>query len=97
MPGNGKGNGRGKKPIDWDALELQVFNLRFESMSPEDRMRKAQMLASTFRRHREPLPDQLEILIQREIAVPRPSWRYGRLPRRLSARWEGVREPDKTG
>jgi len=79
-------NKRGSSAVDWDALELQVFNLRFESMSPEDRTRKAQRLASTFRRHNEPLPDQLEILIQREIAAPRPSRRYRQLPRSLSAR-----------
>ncbi len=79
-------NKRGLSSVDWDALELQVFNLRFESISREDRMRKAQRLASTFRRHSEPLPDQLEILIQREPAAPIPLWRSRRLARNVSAR-----------
>jgi hypothetical protein len=78
-------NKRGQNAVDWDALELQVFNLRFESMSPEDTMRKAQRLASTFRRHNEPLPDRLEILVQREAGAPRPSRRSSRLPRSVSA------------
>ncbi len=73
-------------PVNWDALELQVFNLRFESISPEDRMSKAQRLASTFRKHREPLPEYLQILIQSESAAPRRPLRFRRLSLNVSSR-----------
>lgn len=50
---------RKRKPIDWDAMELQAFNLRFEPMSPQDKLKKARKLAITFRRYNQPLPDEL--------------------------------------
>ena len=49
-----------RKSLDWDALELQAFNLRFERMSREDKLKKARRLAITFRRHNEPLPGGLK-------------------------------------
>ena len=49
---------RKRKPIDWDAMELQAFNLRFEPMSPKDKLKKARKLAPTFRRHNPPLPNE---------------------------------------
>jgi len=51
------------RPIDWDTLELQAHNLRCEPMSPEDRLRKAQKLAATFRNHGQPLPNSLAVLV----------------------------------
>jgi len=50
---------RKRKPIDWDAMELQAFNLRFEPISPQDKLKKARRLATTFRRYHQPLPDEL--------------------------------------
>jgi len=50
---------RKRKPIDWDAMELQAFNLRFEPMSPQNKLKKARRLAITFRRYHRPLPDEL--------------------------------------
>ena len=50
---------RKRKPIDWDAMELQAFNLRFESMSPQNKLKKARRLAITFRRYHRPLPHEL--------------------------------------
>jgi len=54
----GKTN-RKPKTIDWDAMELQAFNLRFEPISPQDKLRKARKLAITFRRYHRPLPNEL--------------------------------------
>lgn len=51
-----------RKSLDWDALELQAFNLRFERISREDKLKKARRLATTFRRHNEPLPGGLKTL-----------------------------------
>lgn len=48
-----------RKPVDWDAMELQVFNLRFEPISSEDQLEKARKLAITFREHGQPLPNRL--------------------------------------
>ena len=53
---------RKRKSIDWDALELQAYNVRFEHMSREDKLKKARRLATTFRRHNEPLPRELKTL-----------------------------------
>jgi hypothetical protein len=53
---------RKRKSLDWDALELQAFNLRFERMSREDKLKKARWLATTFRKHNEPLPRGLKTL-----------------------------------
>ena len=50
---------RKRKPIDWDAMELQAFNLRFEPISPQDKVKKARKLAATFWKHNQPLPDEL--------------------------------------
>ncbi len=47
------------KPIDWDAIELQAFNLRFEPISAKEKLKKARKLATTFRRYNQPLPDEL--------------------------------------
>jgi len=52
--------GVGREPVDWDKLELQIFNLKFEPLSPEDRLRKARDLAAAFKTHREPLPPSLD-------------------------------------
>jgi hypothetical protein len=51
------------RPVDWDALELQAHDLRYEPMSPEDRLRKAQKLAARFREHGQPLPNCLAVLL----------------------------------
>ncbi|MFC1848548.1 hypothetical protein ACFLXV_04495, partial [Chloroflexota bacterium] len=61
-------NRRRSDPVNLDDLELEAFNLRFERMSPEDRLRKARELAITFRKHRQPLPDGLADLIRRRKA-----------------------------
>jgi hypothetical protein len=53
---------RKRKSLDWDALELRAFNLRFERLSREDKLKKARRLATTFRRHNEPLPRGLKTL-----------------------------------
>jgi hypothetical protein len=52
---------RKRKSLDWDALELQAYNVRFEHMSREDKLKKARRLATTFRKHNEPLPRGLKI------------------------------------
>ncbi len=54
---------REAKPINWDNLELQVYNLRYEPISPEEKLKKAQKLAAIFRKNRQPLPNQLAILV----------------------------------
>jgi len=51
------------RPVDWDRLELQAHDLRYEPMSPEDRLRKARKLAATFRAHGQPLPNSLAVLV----------------------------------
>ena len=53
---------RKRKTIDWDALELEAFNLRFERISREDKLKKARRLATMFRRHNEPVPKGLKTL-----------------------------------
>jgi len=53
---------RKRKLIDWDALELEAFNLRFERMSREDKLKRARRIATTFRRHNEPVPEGLKTL-----------------------------------
>jgi hypothetical protein len=53
---------RKRKLIDWDALELEVFNLRFERVSREDKLKRARRIATTFRRHNEPMPKGLKTL-----------------------------------
>jgi hypothetical protein len=68
LTGMEKSNGR-PKPVDWDALELQAFNLKFARMSPGDRVKQAQSLATTFRKHNEPLPDTLEEMLRGEAAL----------------------------
>lgn len=50
---------RKRKPIDWDVMELQVFNLRFEAISREDKLRKARKLARIYRMYNQPLPTEL--------------------------------------
>ena len=46
--------------VDWDALELQAFNLKFEPISTEELVQKARELAATFKKYNEPLPRILE-------------------------------------
>ena len=57
---------RGIETVKWDALELEAFNLKFERMSPEAKMRKAHRLAVLFRRYRQPVPGCLADLIKSE-------------------------------
>jgi hypothetical protein len=72
-----------KKLIDWDTLELQAFNLKFARLSPEDRIRHAERLAATFRKHGEPLPDSLaEVLRGKKSALLPPRRSRGRVRRR---------------
>jgi len=52
------------KPIDWDALELEAFNLRFERMSPEEKVNRARELAAKFRKHNQPLPTEIKRLLR---------------------------------
>jgi len=61
-----------KRSIDWDALELQAFNLKFARLSPEDKIRHAERLASTFRRHGEPLPGSLADMLREKKSAPLP-------------------------
>ena len=51
---------KSQEPVDWDALELQAFNLKFEPLSTEDLLQKARDLAAAFKIHHEPLPGILE-------------------------------------
>ena len=60
---------RGLRPVNWDALELEAFNLEFEQMSAEDKLKKAHGLAAIFRRHLQPVPDCLADLIRRETTA----------------------------
>ena len=54
---------RKAKPIDWDALDLEVRNLRYEQISPEERLRKAGKLAEIYRKAGKPLPNSLAVLV----------------------------------
>lgn len=54
---------RKTRPINWDNLELQAYNLRYEPIAPEEKLKKAQKLAAIFRKNRQPLPNQLAILV----------------------------------
>jgi hypothetical protein len=69
------GESSGKKSIDWDALELQAFNLKFSRMSPEDRVRHAEILAATFRKHGEFLPNSLADVLRGKKSAPQPARR----------------------
>jgi hypothetical protein len=53
-----------RRPVDWDALEIEAFNLRFERLSIEEKVKKAQDLAAKFRRHNQPLPAELRRLLR---------------------------------
>ena len=50
--------------VDWDALEYEAFNLRFERLSAEEKVKKARELATKFRRHNQPLPAELVTLLR---------------------------------
>ena len=51
--------------VDWDAMELEAFNLRYEDISQEDMVARAKSLAALFREHRQPPPETvLSILRQ---------------------------------
>lgn len=65
----------GKKLVDWDALELQAFNVKFARMSAEDRVRHAERLAATFRKHGVPLPNSLEDVLRGKKSAPEPTRR----------------------
>ena len=54
---------RKAKPIDWDVLDLEVHNLRYEHISPEERLKKAEKLAEIYRKAGKPLPNRLAILV----------------------------------
>ena len=54
---------RKAKPIDWDALDLEVHNLRYEQISPEERLKKAEKLAEIYRKAGKPLPNSLAVLV----------------------------------
>lgn len=75
----------GKKSIDWDSLELQAFNLKFARMSPDDRVRHAERLAATFRKHGEPLPHSLKDVLRGKKGVPQPTSRSRRRASRRRA------------
>ena len=51
------------RPIDWDALDIEVYNLRYERISPEERLKKASKLAAIYRQAGKPLPDRLAVLV----------------------------------
>lgn len=53
-----------RTPVDWDALEFEAFNLRFEQLSAEEKVKKARELAAKFRRHNQPLPAELITLLR---------------------------------
>jgi hypothetical protein len=50
--------------VDWDFMELEAFNLRYDRMSYRERLRKARTLANTFIKHNKPLPHGLVVLGQ---------------------------------
>ncbi len=54
---------RKEKPVDWEALDLEVYNLRYERISPEERLRKARKLADIYRKAGRPLPNRLAVLV----------------------------------
>jgi hypothetical protein len=53
-----------REPIDWDAMELEAFNLKYERLSSRERLRKARKLAGTFTEHNRPLPNGLDFVRQ---------------------------------
>ena len=53
-----------REPIDWDAMELEAFNLKYERLSSRERLRKARKLAGAFTEHNKPLPSGLDFLRQ---------------------------------
>ena len=53
-----------REPVDWDAMELEAFNLKYERLSPRERLRKARKLAGTYTEHNKPLPNGLDFLRQ---------------------------------
>ncbi|MCJ7523278.1 MAG: hypothetical protein MUP21_13825, partial [Dehalococcoidia bacterium] len=58
-----KSRNRGKS-VDWDALELEAFNLRYERMSSEEKANRARQLAAKFRKHNQPLPAEIARLLR---------------------------------
>ena len=57
-------NGVERERIDWDAMELEAFNLKYERLSLREKLRKARKLAGTFTEHNKPLPSGLAFLGQ---------------------------------
>jgi hypothetical protein len=53
-----------REPVDWDAMELEAFNLKYERLSSRERLRKARKLAGTYTEHNKPLPNGLDFLRQ---------------------------------
>ena len=47
----------------WAAIERQVEELPHRQISPEERLKEAQRLASIYRKAGRPLPNQLAILV----------------------------------
>ena len=60
------------RPVDWDALELEAYNLRFERMSPKEKAARARRLAVKFRKHNQPLPVDLATLLQGMTSARKP-------------------------
>lgn len=52
------------KAIDWDSLELEAFNLRFERLTPEQKTKRARELAAKFQKYNQPMPRELANLIR---------------------------------
>jgi hypothetical protein len=64
-----------RRPVDWDALEIEAFNLRFERLSTEEKVKKARELAAKFRRHNQPLPAELMRLLRGRTITRKPKSR----------------------
>lgn len=58
-----------REPIDWDAMELEAFNLKYERMSSKERLRKARKLANTYLAHNRPLPAGLDC-VKHDLFTP---------------------------
>ncbi len=54
---------RKEKPVNWDAMDREVYNLRYERISPDERLKKAGRLAEIYRKAGKPLPDRLAVLV----------------------------------
>ena len=63
------------KTNDWDALELEAFNLRFERRTPEQKIKKARELAAKFQKYNQPLPPELGRLMSGKTVKRRSATR----------------------